>query len=78
MPRHVCAVVAVRSLHGPDPHLYMRGMPGIVSCGCCTQVVVLDKMDYCASRSNLASIDGLPNFKFVAGDILSMVRAGWP
>lgn len=35
----------------------------------CTQVVVLDKLDYCATLSNLSSLKDKPNFRFVKGDI---------
>lgn len=35
------------------------------------QVVVLDKMDYCATLNNLESVRNLPNFKFIKGDIQS-------
>jgi len=35
------------------------------------KVVVLDKMDYCASLKNLKEVQHLPNFKFVKGDIQS-------
>jgi dTDP-D-glucose 4,6-dehydratase len=33
------------------------------------QVVVLDKLDYCATLNNLKSVQGLKNFRFVKGDI---------
>jgi dTDP-D-glucose 4,6-dehydratase len=33
------------------------------------QVVVMDKLDYCATINNLKSLQGLKNFKFVKGDI---------
>jgi hypothetical protein len=36
------------------------------------KVVVLDKLDYCASVNNLRSIKKAPNFRFVKGDIQSM------
>jgi hypothetical protein len=36
------------------------------------KVVVLDKLDYCSSTNNLASVKDRPNFKFVKGDIQSM------
>lgn len=36
------------------------------------KVVVLDKMDYCASLNNLSSVIDKPNFKFIKGDIQSM------
>lgn len=39
------------------------------------QIVVLDKLDYCASMNNLASVKDKPNFNFVKGDIQSMVCA---
>ena len=35
------------------------------------KIVVLDKIDYCSSRKNLASVEGAPNFRFVKGNILS-------
>lgn len=35
------------------------------------RIVVLDKLDYCASIKNLAEVMGLPNFKFIKGDITS-------
>ncbi|GFH28095.1 NAD(P)-bd_dom domain-containing protein [Haematococcus lacustris] len=35
-------------------------------------IVVLDKLDYCASVANFVSIEDKPNFKFVKGDIQSM------
>lgn len=35
------------------------------------QVVVLDKLDYCATLNNLKEITSLPNFKFVRGCIQS-------
>ena len=35
------------------------------------QVVVLDKLDYCATLRNLDSVRDCPNFKFVKGDIQS-------
>ncbi|KAG0229769.1 hypothetical protein BGW41_002890 [Actinomortierella wolfii] len=40
-------------------------------------VVVLDKLDYCSSLSNLAPLVGYKNFRFVRGDItdLSFVRS---
>ena len=34
-------------------------------------MVVLDKLDYCASLKNLSVIEGSPNYRFVQGDILS-------
>lgn len=36
------------------------------------KVVVLDKLDYCASLNNLKSVQNKPNYKFVKGDIQSM------
>ena len=36
------------------------------------KIVVLDKLDYCASLNNLKTIKDKPNFKFVKGDIQSM------
>ncbi|PNW86369.1 hypothetical protein CHLRE_02g083800v5 [Chlamydomonas reinhardtii] len=36
------------------------------------KVVVLDKLDYCASLKNLGSVANLPNFRFIKGDIQSM------
>ncbi|CAL8462242.1 g1773 [Coccomyxa elongata] len=36
-----------------------------------TKVVVLDKLDYCASLRNLDAVKDLKNFKFVKGDIQS-------
>ena len=36
------------------------------------QVVVVDKLDYCANLNNLKSVAGLLNFKFVKGDIGSV------
>lgn len=36
------------------------------------KIVVLDKMDYCASLNNLSSVADKPNFKFIKGDIQSM------
>mmetsp|Transcript_23509 Transcript_23509/g.51593 ORF Transcript_23509/g.51593 Transcript_23509/m.51593 type:complete len:362 (-) Transcript_23509:496-1581(-) len=36
------------------------------------KVVVLDKLDYCASLKNLHAIKAAPNYKFVKGDIQSM------
>ncbi|KAK3271374.1 rhm1-like protein [Cymbomonas tetramitiformis] len=35
------------------------------------KIVVLDKLDYCASLNNLASVKDCPNFKFIKGDICS-------
>ena len=35
------------------------------------RVIVLDKLDYCASLRNLESVASEPNFKFVKGDICS-------
>ena len=37
----------------------------------CYKVVVLDKLDYCATLNNLKSIRNNLNFKFIKGDILS-------
>ena len=37
----------------------------------CYKVVVLDKLDYCATLNNLKSIWNNLNFKFIQGDILS-------
>jgi dTDP-D-glucose 4,6-dehydratase len=34
-------------------------------------VVVLDKLDYCATLNNLKSVKEKPNFRFVRGDIQS-------
>ena len=36
------------------------------------QIVVMDKLDYCATRNNVKTLQGLKNFKFVKGDIQSM------
>ncbi|PRW61216.1 GDP-L-fucose synthase 2 [Chlorella sorokiniana] len=36
-----------------------------------TKVVVLDKLDYCATLNNLAAVRNAPNFKFIKGDIQS-------
>jgi UDP-glucose 4,6-dehydratase len=36
------------------------------------KVVVLDKLDVCASLRNLDAVADLPNFKFVKGDVQSM------
>ncbi|PNH01273.1 putative rhamnose biosynthetic enzyme 3 [Tetrabaena socialis] len=36
------------------------------------KVVVLDKLDYCASTKNLASLESKHNFRFIKGDIRSM------
>lgn len=35
------------------------------------QIVVLDKLDYCATLNNLSEVRNLPNFRFVKGDIQS-------
>jgi dTDP-D-glucose 4,6-dehydratase len=35
------------------------------------QVVVLDKLDYCATMNNLRTISRLRNFRFVKGSIQS-------
>lgn len=35
------------------------------------KVIVLDKLDYCATLSNLESVRSKPNFRFVKGDIQS-------
>jgi len=35
------------------------------------RVVVLDKLDYCASLNNLKLVNSRPNFKFIKGDITS-------
>lgn len=37
--------------------------------GC--KIVVLDKLDYCATLNNLSEVRELPNFRFVKGDIQS-------
>lgn len=34
-----------------------------------SQVIVLDKLTYAGVRSNLSEVEGLPNFKFIKGDI---------
>jgi len=31
----------------------------------------LDKLDYCASKLNNSDVEGLPNYKFIRGDILA-------
>ena len=36
-----------------------------------TQIVCLDKMDYCSSLRNLDAVKDRPNFKFIKGNILS-------
>ncbi|GLC33613.1 Rhm1p [Pleodorina starrii] len=36
------------------------------------KVVVLDKLDYCASMNNLSCLADKPNFRFIKGDIQSM------
>lgn len=36
------------------------------------QIVVMDKLDYCATRNNVKTLQGLKNFKFVKGDIQSI------
>ena len=35
------------------------------------QVVVLDKLDYCATLENLKAVRDSPNFKFIKGEIQS-------
>ncbi|PSC70591.1 GDP-L-fucose synthase 2 [Micractinium conductrix] len=35
------------------------------------KIVVLDKLDYCATLNNLAAVSSEPNFKFIKGDIQS-------
>lgn len=35
------------------------------------RIVVLDRLDYCASLRNLDAVSHLPNFKFVRGDVQS-------
>lgn len=35
------------------------------------KVVCYDRLDSCSSLKNLSSVEGLPNFKFIRGDILS-------
>ncbi len=44
-------------------------MPSGLGCPAALQVVVLDKLDYCATLSNLESIKNCLNFRFVKGDI---------
>ncbi|RIA80288.1 hypothetical protein C1645_792874 [Glomus cerebriforme] len=34
-------------------------------------IVVIDKLDYCASLNNLLMINGMPNYSFIKGDIMS-------
>ena len=36
------------------------------------QIVVMDKLDYCATLNNLKEIKDLPNFRFVKGSIQSL------
>lgn len=36
------------------------------------QIVVIDKLDYCATMNNLAEVRDLPNFRFVKGSIQSL------
>ena len=36
------------------------------------QIVVMDKLDYCATRNNVKALQGLKNFKLVKGDIQSV------
>jgi dTDP-D-glucose 4,6-dehydratase len=36
------------------------------------QIVVMDKLDYCATRNNVSELEGLKNFRFVKGDIQSI------
>lgn len=38
----------------------------------CLQIVVMDKLDYCATLNNLAEIKRLKNFTFVKGSIQSL------
>lgn len=40
-------------------------------------LVVLDKLDYCAARGHLTELEGTPNFKFVHGNILSADLVGY-
>lgn len=37
-------------------------------------VISYDKLDYCSSLNNTASMEGLPNFKFARGDITDPER----
>ena len=42
--------------------------PGLPAClPLALQIVVLDKLDYCATLTNLASVRSHPNFKWVLG-----------
>ena len=41
------------------------------------RVVVLDKLDYCASPRNLDAVVGRPNFKFIKGDVQSSDLGAW-
>jgi dTDP-D-glucose 4,6-dehydratase len=36
------------------------------------QLVVMDKLDYCATLNNLQDVRDLPNFRFVKGSIQSL------
>ena len=45
-------------------HYFMKNYPEF-------RITVIDKLDYCASKNNIASLLPLRNFKFVKGDILS-------
>ena len=36
------------------------------------QIVVMDKLDYCATMNNLTEVKDLPNFRFVKGSIQSL------
>ena len=39
-----------------------------MDCDCCTQVVVVDKLDYCATLNNLTFAKENPNFKVTDGN----------
>lgn len=39
-----------------------------MECDCCSQVVVVDKLDYCATLNNLTVAKENPNFKVTDGN----------
>jgi len=65
--------------HGYKPEvILLTGGAGFVGSHVCEhfvrkyaeyKVVVLDKLDYCSNMKNLQGLRGLPNFKFVKGDL---------
>ena len=69
---HVTILFATKYPHYKVVFVFVIGCQPVITSFLFTQIVVVDKLDYCANLNNLKSIVNLPNFKFVQGDVMSV------